>query len=117
MPVLPGYGWSVGVLPQKGPLRSEIRGWRFTSRGSEDGRVLNPDIAGLANTIPKMAKKRAHIDALLNTIGASQFFTQDIEDRPVAGFARAQSNSRRPCAPPTPEQPARPWRMVNVALS
>jgi len=32
------------------------------------------------NTILKMAKKRALVDAVLNTTGASQFFTQDMED-------------------------------------
>ena len=33
-----------------------------------------------ANTILKMAKKRALVDATLTTLGASDIFTQDIED-------------------------------------
>ena len=32
------------------------------------------------NTILKMAKKRAHVDAVLTGLGASNVFTQDIED-------------------------------------
>ena len=33
------------------------------------------------NTILKMAKKRAHVDAVLNTLALSDRFTQDMEDR------------------------------------
>ena len=44
------------------------------------GRVVNPDLADSVNTILKMAKKRALVDAVLNTTGASQYFTQDVED-------------------------------------
>lgn len=42
----------------------------------------NPDIADEYNTVLKMAKKRAHIDAILNATGASELFTQDVEDLP-----------------------------------
>jgi len=43
-------------------------------------RLPNPDIADQANTILKMASKRALIAAVLIAIGASEFFTQDMED-------------------------------------
>lgn len=33
-----------------------------------------------ANTILKMAKKRSHVDAILTGLGASNVFTQDLED-------------------------------------
>jgi hypothetical protein len=36
----------------------------------------------LYNTCEKMAKKRAFVDAVLTTTGASDHFTQDIEDNP-----------------------------------
>ena len=45
-------------------------------------RTENPDIADVDNTILKMAKKRAHVDAMLNATAASDIFTQDIEDIP-----------------------------------
>jgi hypothetical protein len=48
----------------------------------ERGKIENPDIADQRNTVRKMAKKRAHVDAALTTTGASEFFTQDIEDFP-----------------------------------
>ena len=37
----------------------------------------------LSNTILKMAKKRALVDAVLTVTGASDIFTQDIEDMPA----------------------------------
>lgn len=43
-------------------------------------RIENDDIFTLANTILKMAKKRAHIDASLSAGRLSDVFTQDIED-------------------------------------
>lgn len=43
-------------------------------------RVENPDLVGLQNTIQKMAQKRAFVGAILLATGASEFFTQDVED-------------------------------------
>lgn len=44
----------------------------------------NPDIADTYNTILKMAKKRAHVDAVLTATAASDIFAQDLEDLPGA---------------------------------
>jgi hypothetical protein len=46
----------------------------------EVGQVKNPDVADLANTILKMADKRALVAATLIATGLSEYFTQDIED-------------------------------------
>lgn len=43
----------------------------------------NPDIADTYNTVLKIAKKRAHVDAILTCTAASDIFTQDIEDMPI----------------------------------
>ena len=43
-------------------------------------RALNEDTADLCNTILKMAKKRALVDATLSATRSSELFTQDIED-------------------------------------
>lgn len=40
----------------------------------------NPDIADQYNTVLKIAKKRALVDATLTVTGASDIFTQDVED-------------------------------------
>lgn len=44
------------------------------------GRVPNPNVADLQNTLVKMAQKRALVAATLNATGASDIFTQDVED-------------------------------------
>lgn len=46
----------------------------------EVGQVKNPDVADLANTILKMADKRALVAATLIATGLSEYFTQDMED-------------------------------------
>lgn len=46
------------------------------------GRIPNPDIADMYNTVRKMACKRAHVAATLFVTGASELFTQDVEDMP-----------------------------------
>ena len=51
--------------------------------GQEVGRKENPDIADAYNTVLKMAKKRAFVDATLTTTAASDIFTQDVEDMDV----------------------------------
>jgi len=49
---------------------------KYTSTAKSD----NPDIADVYNTVLKMAKKRAYVDATLTATAASDFFTQDVED-------------------------------------
>lgn len=48
-------------------------------------RLPNPDVIGLKNTIMKMAQKRAFVGAILLATGASEYFTQDIEDMDING--------------------------------
>lgn len=50
----------------------------------ETGRVDNPDLPDMWNTVLKMADKRALIAATLNGTAASDIFTQDVEDTPGA---------------------------------
>lgn len=49
------------------------------------GDVENPDPFDLLNTILKMAKKRALVDATKGTTGTSHLYTQDIEDMAPQG--------------------------------
>jgi hypothetical protein len=48
--------------------------------GQQVGDVENPDPYDLENTLVKMAKKRAHIDAALTGTASSDLFTQDLEE-------------------------------------
>jgi len=45
-------------------------------------RVANEDVADQYNTVRKMGCKRAHVAATLFATGASELFTQDVEDMP-----------------------------------
>jgi len=61
--------------------------------------------ADMANTILKMAKKRALIDAVLTATGASDIFTQDIQDLPGGYIAPDEVVSNDNPEPiPTPEK-------------
>lgn len=51
-----------------------------TKYGAKKYKIPNPHIADLVNTILKMAKKRAFIDAVLQVASLSDVFTQDLED-------------------------------------
>jgi hypothetical protein len=51
--------------------------WEIVIQGAS---IENPDIADVYNTVLKIAKKRAYVDAILTVTGASDIFTQDVED-------------------------------------
>lgn len=68
--------------------------------GQEAGEIDNPDPHDLGNTIVKMAKKRALIDATLTATASSDLFTQDLDEMdpadhsgPSAPASRARSTS------------------------
>jgi hypothetical protein len=46
------------------------------------GKVENPDIADCYNTVLKISKKRAYVDATITATAASDIFTQDVDDLP-----------------------------------
>lgn len=48
--------------------------------GRNKYKINNPDVCSLVNTILKMAKKRAFVDAVLQVASLSEVFTQDVED-------------------------------------
>jgi hypothetical protein len=58
-----------------GSCSSMEKKYRYRRDGGE-----NPNIADVWNTVLKMAKKRAHVDASITACAASDIFTQDIED-------------------------------------
>jgi len=59
--------------------KDEAGNWMIFERGEKQE---NPDIADVWNTVLKMAKKRAHVDATITATAASDIFTQDVEDLP-----------------------------------
>ena len=61
-------------------------------RDGNKTKQIRTNMADVANTVLKMAKKRALVDAVLTVTAASDIFTQDIEDMPpeVINGGRAQ---------------------------
>lgn len=85
--------------------------------GQTTGRVQNPDILDTVNTVLKMAKKRAAVDAALSLSRCSDIFTQDVGDddheerRPEP--ARQQQKPASPPPPPPKPDPAAVAQRVN----
>ena len=81
------YMWRVAVCQEEFDITDETKR-RIKFKKKYNGPVdkinqvrCNP--SDLANTILKMAKKRALVDGVLTATGASDLFSQDIEDLPA----------------------------------
>jgi hypothetical protein len=79
------YSWRAAVCPEEWDDTPESR--RRTKYSRYQGKVekkqqIRTNPADVANTILKMAKKRAQVDAVITATAASDIFTQDIEDLP-----------------------------------
>ena len=69
------------MIGGKGFVTKKVNGsWMIAKLTGEKQEYDNP--ADYYNTVMKMAKKRAHVDAVLTATAASDIFTQDIEDLP-----------------------------------
>lgn len=80
------YKWVKPVCQEEFDATPEDRRRIKWAKG-RDGRPykmqqIRPNLQDAANTILKMAKKRALIDAVLTVTAASDIFTQDVEDMP-----------------------------------
>lgn len=75
---------ALALLGGKGFItaKNDAGAWMIARRGE---RVEHDNPADYYNTCEKMAKKRALVDAVLTVTGASDIFTQDIEEMPPAG--------------------------------
>ncbi len=68
-----------------------------TAKGKEyENMEVRTEPADLANTVLKMAKKRAQIDLTLTSTAASDIFTQDIEDIPEELRTEVREDSGKP---------------------
>lgn len=73
-----GGGWV--CFAKKGGCGAKYQDGDQAIEGQQVGQVKNTDIAEQVNTVLKMAQKRALVAATLIATGASDYFTQDIED-------------------------------------
>lgn len=85
-----GGGWL--CFAKKGGCNAKFKDADTAITSQQTGRVANPDIPDLYNTVRKMACKRAHVAACLFVTGGSELFTQDIEED--AGSAENERDQR-----------------------
>lgn len=71
------------------------------------GKVEHDNPADFYNTCLKMAKKRAHVDAIITATACSDIFTQDIEEMPAASVSTEAPapSAPAPNLPPTKAEP------------
>ena len=89
----PEYGGGWLCYAKKGGCNAK---WPDGTKEIEDqntDRVPNEDVADQYNTVLKMANKRSLVAAVLNVTGASDIFTQDIEDMPQFAQTQQQHSS------------------------
>lgn len=77
------YGGGFICFAKKGGCGAKFKADDPTITNQISGRTEYEDPADYYNTILKMAKKRAHVDAVLTCTAASDIFTQDVEDLPA----------------------------------
>lgn len=61
------------------------------SANSQEKKYMNRPTADQLNTLQKMAQKRAYVGAVIMATGASDFFTQDVEDMDPSHFNQSPS--------------------------
>lgn len=100
------YRWREAICQAEWDETPDDRRRKKWKKGGSDGPYtvlqVRTNHADIANTVLKMAKKRAQIDLTLTVTAASDVFTQDIEDLPedlreaVAGEAPAKPAMQAP---------------------
>ena len=73
-----GGGWV--CFKKKGGCGAKFLDEDKAITDQQTGKVINDDVATQKNTVLKMAKKRAKIDAVIAVTRSSGIFTQDMED-------------------------------------
>jgi hypothetical protein len=76
-----GGGWLCWA--KKGGCGAKYADKDIAIIGQDTGRVENPDLADTKNTVLKMAKKRAKIDAVIGVTRSSGLFAQEYEEGEV----------------------------------
>jgi hypothetical protein len=102
------YGGGFVCFAKKGGCGAKFSDGDAAIEGQIVGKVENPDVADSINTILKMAKKRALVDAAIALVRCSDLFTQDAEDfasDAPSDDAPRQSAPQRQQAQPTRQQP------------
>lgn len=101
------------VYPERASEEEKQNG-RLETRKGKGGKpyqvyvIKNPDPADVANTIDKMAQKRALVAAVLIAVNASELFTQDMEDySDIVDGDWQPAPAQAPATAPKKQAPAR----------
>jgi hypothetical protein len=101
------YKWRAPVCDEEfaeAQLERRREKWTRSGGGPYKQKQIRTEWADIANTVLKMAAKRAHIAMILNVLAASDLFSQDLEDLPeeIVGDMGGQQRSARQNAPQRP---------------
>lgn len=101
------YSWRASVHAKEWQATPENRRRVKYFRDGREVQQVRTNPADVANTILKMAKKRAQVDAVITATAASDIFTQDIEDLPdeVVAEIVGRTPPRNPVPDRTPPPP------------
>lgn len=105
------YSWRKAVHPKEFDATPENRRRIKYDREGGETKQIRTNPWDVSNTILKMAKKRAQVDAVITALAAGDIFTQDIEDLPeevlaeIIGKAPARAAAQSKPAD-LPEYPA-----------
>jgi hypothetical protein len=91
-----GYGGGWLCFAKKGGCGAKFKDGDPAIENQNMGRIEYADPADYYNTVLKMAKKRAHVDAVLTATATSDIFTQDIEDFPKEILNSKSKSSPKP---------------------
>lgn len=104
------YGGGFLCFAKKGGCGAKFKDDDQSILEQEAGKVPNPDISDVINTVQKQGEKRAYVEATLSATGASAFFTQDEDTVEPPKRTPPQSTTKgsapRPAAAQKPSQPA-----------
>jgi hypothetical protein len=99
------YCWRASVCDEEfDETDSNLKRVEYKKSGNNvyKNKQIRTNPADLANTILKMAKKRAKVDGVLNVLGASRVFAQDLEDLPEGlDVSSVEHTSTKPKVTPT----------------
>ena len=118
-----GGGWLCWA--KKGGCGAKYPDGDEVIESQEVGQVKNPDPAEQANTVLKMAQKRALVAGVLITTGASDYFTQDVDDFVEGTFTTNNGHSdtpppedkpKRKSAPKKPNGNGSSWNPVGILV-
>lgn len=110
------YRWLFGSQVPAGVDKTKLLTREINTRQGKTRqyRLDNENPQDLGNTILKMAKKRAFVDAILTATGASRIFTQDVEE--TVERADEVTGEIKPAVPISPEPKPTPEPVHQAAV-